>query len=164
MKSKLNPEMIEKLCKAVFEGNYMQTACRLAGISEPAFYQWIKNGEKDIQEGTNSIFTDLVKAIKKAESEAEAKMIQVVISNAVESKNWVSAMTYLERRYPERWGRKDRLQVDETKTQEIKVIIKHYQEEIQPGQPVDRVIEGSARELLPEGENGENDDKINDKG
>lgn len=26
--------------------------------------------------------------------------------------NWQAAMTYLERKYPERWGRRDRLKID----------------------------------------------------
>jgi transposase len=163
MKPKLNEEMIAKLCKPIAEGNYFVVACRLAGISEQSFYSWLKQAEADIKAGVESRFTELYESVKRAESEAEAKMIQVVISNAVESKNWVSAMTFLERRHPERWGRKDRIQVDKEEAVQINVVIKHYQDETQLAQPVARVIEGEARELLPEGENEEVNDKLIDK-
>lgn len=51
-------------------------------------------------------FLDFREAIKKAEAVAEAKRIQM-ITEASET-NWQAAAWYLERRYPDRWGKQSK--------------------------------------------------------
>jgi transposase len=139
---KLNKDMIEKIAYFVSQGNYYVTACRCVGLSDPSFFEYMKRGEKDIENGVESIFADLVKALKTAEGEAEAVRVARIQAAGVKG-NWLADMTHLERRHPERWGRRDRLQVDESKQIQINVVVKHY-EELPPGQ----VIDGESRELL----------------
>ncbi len=105
--------MIEALSTIIAKGNYYITACNMCGISEPAFYGWINRAEDDLERGLSedeSIFIRLVKSLKKAEAESEAAILDVVKDAAVTKREWLPAMTFLERRHPDRWGRKDRTQ------------------------------------------------------
>ena len=54
-----------------------------------------------------------MEAIKKAEAESELSNIEI-IKNAAPT-NWQAAAWYLERKHWERWGRKDKQQVELTK-------------------------------------------------
>ena len=110
---KLNDSMIEALSTVIAKGNYYITACKLCEISEPTFYGWINQAELDDANGLTeeeSIYIRLVKSLKKAEAQAEASFLAVVEDSAQVKKEWLPAMTFLERRHPERWGRKDRTQ------------------------------------------------------
>lgn len=46
----------------------------------------------------------------KAEAQAEARAVGNVVAAGANS--WQAAMTYLERKYPERWGRRDRMSLE----------------------------------------------------
>lgn len=75
----------------------------------------------------------------------------MIRETALDKREWLPAMTFLERRHPERWGRKDRLQVDQQKKVTVSVIVKHYDEELPAGDSaVGQIIEGEVKEL-PEG-------------
>jgi len=108
---KLNNAVIETLSEYIRKGNYIEPSCAMAGISEPIFYQWLKLAENDEQCGLTpdqSIYLRLAQSIKKAEADAEAKLVAVVRDSAEVDRNWIAGMTFLERRHPDRWGRKDR--------------------------------------------------------
>ena len=127
---KLNEDMIAKLTGYVAKGNYFTTACQACGIHKSTAYDWIKIGETDIEQGVSTLFSDLVYAIKRAESVAESELASMIRETALEKKEWLPAMTFLERRHPERWGRKDRslIQIEEHKTVTITTVevVKDY--------------------------------------
>jgi len=136
---KLNNGMIKALAYVISRGNYARVACERCGIDESSFYNWIKQGDADIEKGVETLYSRLIKALKKASSEAEDLMVQRLRSAALPGVikevtkvdadggvstekvktggEWLAAATFLERRHPERWGRKDRstLVVEETK-------------------------------------------------
>lgn len=107
-KSKLTPELQEKILLFLKAGNYVNTACLACGIDETTFYNWIKWGKKR----KAGIYFKFFQSTKRAEAEAEARLVTLV--NLAGPNNWQAAMTMLERKYPERWGRKDRTAVDVT--------------------------------------------------
>jgi len=49
-------------------------------------------------------YREFVEAIKKAEHEAEVRMVAMWQKHMPD--NWQAIATFLERRYPDRWGRK----------------------------------------------------------
>ena len=108
---KLNDNLISKLAGYVAGGNYYSTACYACGISERAFYEWLELADGDLSNGldeSNSLPMRLVQSLKNAEAEAEAERV-ARIRAAGKKGNWLADMTHLERRHPERWGRKDRI-------------------------------------------------------
>jgi transposase len=119
-KGKISPKMIEKLTKVIAAGNYVNVACQFCGISEATYYVWINRGlaeaerlEKLAQHGVDAIpderegiYLEFLEAVKRAETEGEVAAVAHV--RTAMSTSWQAAMTYLERKHPDRWGRKDR--------------------------------------------------------
>ena len=127
---KLNDGMIEAISTAIRKGNYMITACQLAGIDASTMFHWHKQGQDDIDNGLDTIYTRLIISVKRAEAEAEQRLVEVVREAAEVKRDWLPAMTFLERRHPDRWGRKDRTQIDVTEHKQIVIteveVIKDY--------------------------------------
>jgi len=148
---KLNDSMITAICDIVSKGNYYVTACNICGVTPQTFYNWMQQAEKDETDGKteeNSLFLKFLYSVKRAEAIAESKLVDVVRESAEVKREWLPAMTFLERRHPDRWGRKDRntVTIDEHKT----ITITHV-EVIKPADYVGQIVEGEARELT-EGE------------
>lgn len=102
-RSKLTPEVQEKICEYVRQGLTYEIAARAAGISESTFYRWRERGEK----ARGGKFREFWEALKRAEAEAEQRLVERILSAS--SDTWQAAAWILERRYPDRWGRKDRV-------------------------------------------------------
>jgi len=119
-RSILTPELQGRIVDALRLGNYDSTACQYAGISPATFYDWLNRGEAEIArlefseaKGEDAImdpneepFIDFVIEVKNAMAESEVVAVGYVRSAMKD--NWQAAMTFLERKWPDRWGRKDR--------------------------------------------------------
>ena len=114
--SKLTEDVKDKLVKAISQGNYYEAACSYAGISYSTFREWMNKGEE--QEGTE--FSDFLEAIKKAESAAELRLVQEWQKHI--PNNWQAIATFMERRYPDRWGRRERRDVNVSGEMGIKIV------------------------------------------
>lgn len=99
--SKLTPDTQKKIVDAIAEGNYLETAAALGGISETTFYRWMQEGEQ----ATGGAKHEFREAVKRAEAEAESLRVGR-ISKAGKDGNWQADAWYLERRYPEKWGKR----------------------------------------------------------
>ncbi len=104
--TKLTPEVQERIVSAIRAGNYAQVAARYAGIGETTYYEWMKRGRA----ARSGKFAEFQKAIKKAEGEAEVRCVALIHKHM--EGNWQAAMTYLERKFPDRWARTNRIKVD----------------------------------------------------
>ena len=100
-RSKLTRQLIESLCETIEAGNHIRVACQSAGIGESSYYRWLERAEG----GAGGIYREFQEAIKKAEGVGEAVLVEQILADA----SWQAKAWYLERRYPERWGRRDRL-------------------------------------------------------
>ena len=101
-KLKLTPELIEKLIPSIEAGNYIETVCQAHGISRNTYYLWLKKGESAKAKTIYRYFYDMV---KDAEARAEARLIEEWRDKLKESPT--NYKDFLERRYPERWGKKE---------------------------------------------------------
>lgn len=102
----------DEICEYLREGNYLETSAILVGVHKNTVYNWLKDGHKALtmQEQGKEI-SDLQRrcvsflgAIKKAEAEAERMALLTLSSMASEA--WQSIAWRLERRHPDRWGRR----------------------------------------------------------
>ena len=105
-KTKLTPETQERIVSAIRAGNYANVAAEYAGIGETTFYRWLQEGS----EAEDGIYRDFREAVKTAEREAEVRAVAMVQKAMPD--NWTAAMTYLERKHPGRWGRRDRVTME----------------------------------------------------
>ena len=102
-KTKLTPELQETILQTMRGGGYAITACQRAGICEDTLYTWLQKGS----EGKEP-YAAFAESFKRAEADAETQAVATVLKVAFDPQdpNWQAAMTYLERRHPERWGRR----------------------------------------------------------
>ncbi len=98
------PELQEKLLSLIRAGNYVEVAARAVGISSPTYYSWLSRGGQGEEP-----FAELARAIEKAAAEAEARDFTLIGRHA--EKQWQAAAWRLERKLPQRYGRKDSLEV-----------------------------------------------------
>jgi hypothetical protein len=103
--TKLTPDVQKRICDAVSAGNYYEPACLYAGISYQSLRNWIQRGEK----AKSGIYFEFVEALTRAEAECEVRM--VAQWRSAMPTDWRAIRDFLERRYPERWGRKERVTV-----------------------------------------------------
>lgn len=131
-RSKLDTDMIEKLVQLVGAGNYIEVASAACGITEQSYYNWMKKGrelsirmeeldvdydeDEDAPESAGAelwesltqheqLCVQFFESMKKANAEAEAYAVATV--RKAMPNQWQAAMTWLERRYPGRWKRRD---------------------------------------------------------
>lgn len=98
--------------RAIKAGNYIETAAAAAGVSRSTLYEWLRVGAREkalIEKGETPSkeyaeyvsFSDIV---KKAIGYSEVRDV-AIIASASETQ-WQAAAWRLERRFHERWGRK----------------------------------------------------------
>jgi transposase len=94
-------DLVQCFLECVLEGNYIETAADVAGLSKVTVYDWIKRGEAgDIP------FNLFAVAMKRASAQAEREAVKNVRTAGKEGRNWAAEMTFLERRLPEKWARR----------------------------------------------------------
>ncbi len=108
----LNPVLIAKICHIVSAGNYRTAAYRKLGIADATFKDWLERGDEDAKAGWETPYSALVTLLKAAEAEAEVAVVKKVVDAADNPAYWAAGMTYLERKHPDRWGRRERRQTE----------------------------------------------------
>jgi len=141
----LTPELIEKISKLMMTGAYIETACAVCGFHRSLYNEWLKMGRKRRQlqdamheletaEEQESIQDDIDKidpiyqqftdAIEKAVNDAELRDIMRIDQAA--GRSWQAAAWKLERKHPERWARRDRIE---------------HSGKVETGQPIEKIRE-----------------------
>ena len=105
-KTKLTKELIEKAADIIARGNYYKVAIDILGIDDKTWYNWLRQGEIDANKGINSLNFQFFQSIKKAEADAIDRNLSIIQKAAMEG-NWQASAWYLERKYPEQWGKRD---------------------------------------------------------
>ena len=102
----LTPDIAERICAHIAAGNYFATACGLVGVKEGTARQWLRNGQgKNAKRKGNNApeFVQFAEAVRYAEAQCEAFQVQEM--QKAGKGDWKYYMTFLERKFPERWGR-----------------------------------------------------------
>jgi hypothetical protein len=117
-RSKLTPEMHDKIVAAVRAGNYYRAAARYARIHHDTLYDWIRRGDTERArldadpnakpDKREAPYVRLSDALMAAEAEAE---IEAVAHWKAASRNdWRAAKEWLARRHGEDWGDRSRVE------------------------------------------------------
>lgn len=99
-RSKITPELIDRICGHIANGAFFRNAVALCGVGASTAYDWLKRGESEAG-GLHSAF---VEAKKRADASFEQRHIAGI--NDHSNLSWQASAWMLERRFPERWGRK----------------------------------------------------------
>ncbi len=131
-KTKLTPELLDRLEKALAAGNYVETACSYVGISHSVFYHWLAEAKKP---KARKIYLEFLDTIERARAVAEIRNVQIVQAAAQgrpgnpqtgeteKDPDWRAATWFLERAYPRKWGRHERVELSGTEGGPINVSV-----------------------------------------
>lgn len=131
--TKLTPEIAARIAKAVACGNYPEVAAESEGIDKRTFYRWMEQGARD-EAGP---FQQFRQSITQARARAERKMVRIVRRAAPSDPQ--SAQWYLERSASDRWGRRDKVQIENAVRDELAQAIGKLEAALTP-EEFDRVL------------------------
>lgn len=103
---------IRRICDLLRRGHHVNVACAHAGIPLSRHSHWMKVGRASFENDEDSIFSRYVREVDKAMASAEDSLLSYL--QAAQEDDWKAAAWQLERRFPDRWGRKDKSQLQIT--------------------------------------------------
>lgn len=115
---KLNAEIQKQIIDLIRAGNYIETASSCVGVNKSTLYEWLKRGAREKQKNgdkinkSEQIYVEFSNAVEKAIAEAEAR--DVLIIQKASQTDWKASAWRLERKFPNKWGRKDHITADVT--------------------------------------------------
>ena len=115
-RTKLTPETKEDIVKALRAGNSRRDSALYAGISEQTFYSWMSRGRDG-----EPLYIEFLEAVEKAEAQSVVRNVAIIQRAAEET--WQAAAWWLERKRPDDWGRRQRMDIGADK-EELEVIVK----------------------------------------
>jgi len=115
--TKCTPKAIARIVRMLTLGGTINSACRAGGIDPVTYYSWLKRGE----EGEEP-FVNFLNAVKEAQAVAEEKALRVISEAQLET--WQAAAWLLERRYPEDWARRQRMDIGTSEAQPMEVVVR----------------------------------------
>lgn len=92
-------------------GHYREVACKLAGIGK-VLLNWLKRGERE----RSGIYHELYLAVERAE------VFHLKNIETASAKSWFATAWFLERKHPERWGKREAPPADDGPRDEVVVI------------------------------------------
>lgn len=105
--SKLTLETTEALLDAVADGLHPETAAKVAGVAPRTVRGWVSKAEEDIEAGHPSEYVTFLFKLYQAETIVESSAVSKWKHYFEGDKgDWRAIATFLERRFPERWGKK----------------------------------------------------------
>lgn len=114
--TKFTPEIQEEIIKVIRAGNYIETASAYVGLDKSTLYDWLKRGRRERErvsknpkariKKSEKNFVEFSNAVEKALAYAEIRDVAIIGKAAEE--NWQAAAWRLERKFHDRWGRKDK--------------------------------------------------------
>jgi len=116
--TKLTPEIHRAIVTALEAGNYQDDSAAYAGVSRSALYNWLDRGRTErerIEAGekprkAETIFVDFLDAVESARAKAAVRHV-ANIAKAANDGVWQASAWYLERSYPQKWGRLNRTEI-----------------------------------------------------
>ena len=125
--STLTPEVQERIVKVIRKGNYFETAVAYAGVPRSTFYDWLRRGREERDRvskdarlrvrQTEEKFVNFSIAVEQALAESEMDSLDIIVKAS--DNNWQASAWRLERRFPDRWGRKVQQQVEHSGSVDI---------------------------------------------
>ncbi len=108
-RSKFTYETVDKICNFLRAGNTNKAAAICSGVAEPTFYDWQQKAEEAMAKGkATDLQAYFLESTTRAREEAEAVLVQRIQNASL--KDWRAALALLERRNPDEWADRVKLQ------------------------------------------------------
>ena len=103
--TKLTPELQTALIKALSSGAFIEAACEYVGIDPGTYHRWMAKGA---EEDTDPVYGEFREAIKAARAAVTLRMAGRVLE-AADDGSWQAGAWWLERSFPDQYGRRTNL-------------------------------------------------------
>jgi transposase-like protein len=123
---KYTPDRVQKIINALRAGNHLATAARYAGVSPNIVKKWVE------------LYPEFALAVDEADAASEVRNVAIIQKEA--EKRWVAAAWLLERKYPEKWGKVDRVEIYQIQKQ-AEAIIEELKAEGIEGVTVEQILQ-----------------------
>jgi hypothetical protein len=120
---KFDKHHIDKIIKALEDGQGRVRAVAAAGITYETFMEWLRSK------------TEFSESVKKAEDTGNDKIKDICKRRIIEDKSWQSGAWWLERNYPDQY--RERKNIDANIQAETKLTEQQYKELIEAAKNVD---------------------------
>lgn len=108
-----DPDIIARVADATRKGHPITTAGTMAGIGASTGFTWLQAGQEELDAGQElGPHVGFLKAVKQAEADMVDSRLDV-INEAGDKGQWAAAMTLLERRMPDSFGRNQTVTVNQ---------------------------------------------------
>jgi hypothetical protein len=117
--TRLTPRLAKALVKLIAQTGRIEPAARRCGVPHQTVCDWIARGEGRHREGRRacSPYVEFAAAVQKALGQYECDQLAgIQAAAAAKPENWTARAWQLERWAPDRYGRRDRLDVSGTMT------------------------------------------------
>jgi transposase len=131
-RSSLTPAMQARIVDALNAGSYLDTAATYAGISKAQMYRWLARGraeqerldlEPDVPtDDKEKPYVEFVEAVESARATSEVRSLALIQSSA-QNGTWQAAAWFLERSYPQKYGRWSRHEVSGANGKPVEVTV-----------------------------------------
>ena len=114
-RTKLTKDLQALLVARLAVGNYIDAACMSVGISPASFYVWMDKGreaEKKTERkrtAQDRLHMEFMEAVENAQGVSEVNALAMVRKAMPDA--WQAAAWILERKFPERWGRREKIEI-----------------------------------------------------
>jgi len=105
-RSKKNPEIISKILALIRGAVPTEAACAMAGLPRPTWYDWMSKDEE----------------LKTQYQEAVAASEATLVLEIKKDLSWQSKAWLLERRFPERWRKREEVSQNNKTDQTIRLV------------------------------------------
>lgn len=111
----ISEEMTEKVVKSIGVGMPIKSACAIAGIGDSTYYKYMSIGrqfdgwEKDDIPEDMLPFAEFTDTVKRAIATSKLKLLNDINQDP----DWRAKAWILERRFPDEFGRRDRVIIEE---------------------------------------------------
>lgn len=169
--TKLTDAMQKAILEGIRLGLTYERSAEFSGITGRTFYNWKARGEK----AKSGRYFQFVHALKKAEIEGETECLRLIKAAAQEPRHWQASAWLLERRYPDRYGKRIRQDIYDARQPVIELVkngtVTFEQAENEFGSELARelfatagvvVAEGRETEAGSDAESDQQDDGISD--
>ena len=114
---KFTPARVDRIIRAASRHCNRQMIAQCGGVSEMHLRRWLDRGQADLEAAANaedetgeeqdtSIWADFYLAFSEAEGVSGETLLARIDKASKRPEFWAAAMTILERKYPDQWGRR----------------------------------------------------------
>jgi hypothetical protein len=111
--ARISSGAVDKVIKAVRQGNFLSNAAKLVGVDEATLHIWMTKGKEYNELGpdapmpsTAPLYRKLHREVTRARANLEAALVSTVAATALDKEDWRAATWFLERSFHKDWSRK----------------------------------------------------------